>query len=283
MSIAANDQLASEIQTEGFAVVRNFFSEDEIAKLRDAVAHHFRNSGLSNVLGYVQPNAAIEVDGLDWLYVSEKVIGLFRQAFATDNIVFTGHCDIHRDIRSGWHKDSGEKRGDYFHGDYFGADDCKVYKMAVYLEDHTVRASGLSVFPRSHRGAKGGEPIHLDTVAGDVILFDVRLTHRGQDGNSFEKLLERVDRRMRRIISLKQKRNPPVSRLHSTYLRLTGRPNRFSVFFTFGSDNHFTEDFAQGNMNRQLAQTGKTFRNLPAALRNRFGKMGVNVAKVFAS
>ena len=180
---AADDHLASEIERNGFAVIPKFFDAAEIAHLREIAVTHLKSGGIPFVPGVVQPNAAVEVPALGWLYESDKVISLFRRALGRDDIVFTGHCDLQRDLRSGWHKDSGAAPGDYFNGAYFAADDCKVYKIGVYLEDHVGDAKGLTIQPATHRTQmidRSDPGVPLDTKAGDVILFDVRLTHRGQ-------------------------------------------------------------------------------------------------------
>jgi hypothetical protein len=151
MDAQQGDELARQISSQGYAVVRGFFDQEEIARLREIVAAHFKTHGNRHNLGQTQPNAAIEVPDLGWLYSRPKVIDLFRRALATDDVVFTCHCDIHNSMLSGWHKDSGEARGGYFRGDYFKADDCKVYKMAVYLQDHAGTGDGLSVREASPR------------------------------------------------------------------------------------------------------------------------------------
>lgn len=280
MAPATNRDLAADIRTNGFAVIRNFFEASEIERLRALASAHLEARGVPLLMGRVQPNAAMEMSGLDWLYTSDKVITLYRQALETDGIVFTGHCDIHRDIRSGWHKDSGKEPGDYLNGDYFGAADCKIYKLGIYLQDHVGDASGLSVRPRSQhlRDVDAGEPAQaLDTRAGDVILFDVRLSHRGQSDDPVETALKLAGL-IGRAIGFEG--NAAQSRLHNWYLRLKQARPRYSIFFTFGYPNQFTEDFAQGNMKRQLRQTHGALTTLPPVLGEELRRRGVRLASV---
>ncbi len=276
----AEDRLALDIQTEGYAVVRNLFSAAEIARLRGVLADHFATRGVRLAAGRVQPNAAIEVPALAWLYSSAEVVALFRRALGTDDIVFTGHCDIHCDIRSGWHKDSGNGPGDYFRGDYFAAPQCKVYKMAIYLQDHVGDGSGLNVDPRSHHTAacKPAAPLALDTAAGDVVLFDVRLSHSGQRPNAFERFLQLAGKPARLLRHTD--RNPILSDIHHRTLKAGVRNRRFSIFFTFGFPNAFTDDFARGNMRRQVRQTHTSDRVMPAALFEGLARAGVRHAAV---
>jgi hypothetical protein len=272
-----NDDLAHRMSHDGYAVVRNFFDAAEIARLREIVAAHFKRRGNRHNLGQTQPNAAIEVPDLSWLYSMPKVINLFRQALATDDVVFTCHCDIHNSMLSGWHKDSGESRGGYFHGDYFRAEDCKVYKMAVYLQDHYGTGDGLSVRAASHHDPNRtvGKEVAIDTRSGDVILFDVRLTHAGQRPSTIERALMR----MNGILGGTPDKNDvwPVYAARKLYCRLRGASDRLSIFFTFGYPNEFTEQFSRANMLRQIEQNGGKAGVLPADLVQGFGRSQVKI------
>jgi hypothetical protein len=245
--------LREDIESNGFTVVRNVFAPDEIRRLRDILTNHLGRRGARLQLGKTQPNAASEVPQLDFLFAHLKVVELFKQALG--DVVFTGHCDIHMNMVSGWHKDSGETAGGYFQGDYFGSDDCRVYKIAIYLQDAGSKG-GLTVRSGSHRVPKlgTGEVVRLDTRAGDVVLFDVRLDHTGQLPDPIEQGMKAVSR-----LASGGKRGPDpaaITALHKLYWRLLGRQDRLSVFFTFGAPNAFTYQFAEANMARQLRQAG---------------------------
>lgn len=221
----AADTLARDLDTQGYAVVRGVFTAGEIASLRGIVDRHFAaGKGVGRVVGYVQPNAAIAVPDLAWLWAQDKVVALLRRALNTQDIVFTGHCDVHRDARFRWHKDSGPRAGDYFNGDYFGADDCRVYKLGIYLDDHVGGASGLKVSPASHRGPamSAQPPVSLDTRAGDVVLFDVRLSHCGQVPDLVERGLSLTSRLLG--VSQGAPGSKFFSRVHALYLRALGAP-----------------------------------------------------------
>lgn len=181
MVVQLDDDAATRLREEGYVLVPGLFSLQEIEQFGAVCRTHFQHAGVPSGLGQTQPNAAIHVDGLTSLFSSPKVVGVFRALCGDDRLAFTGHCDIHKNMLSGWHKDSGESYGGYFRGDYFDADECRVYKIAVYLQDHIDDANGLTVRPGSHRksGTTSGTPIDLKMHAGDAIVFDVRLTHQG--------------------------------------------------------------------------------------------------------
>lgn len=175
---------------DGVVVLRRIFDAVEIDRMRGIVRDYLVRSGRRFSLGRTQPNAVSKVHALEFLYAHPKVLAAFETILGPGNIVFTGHSDIHMNMLSGWHKDSGESVGGYFKGNYFEADDCKVYKIAVYLQDHK-EENGLTVRLGSHRtpAMQDGPVVHVGSQAGDILIFDVRLTHIGQFPDPLEKSL----------------------------------------------------------------------------------------------
>ena len=101
-----------------------------------------------------------------------------------------------------------------------------VYRMAIYLQDHR-NGGGLSVVPASHLIPENEhklfnnininqfeDPFYIPTKAGDCILFDVRLLHKGEPYTD----------------------------------------NRYSIFTAMGTDNEFSKQHAKGAIDRQLRQ-----------------------------
>jgi hypothetical protein len=246
--------LRSALDVNGVAIVRGLLQASEIGRLREIVRDHLTAQGHSFGLGRTQPNAVATVSALEFLYGDARIARLFSGLCGDGNTVFTGHSDIHLNMLSGWHKDSGEAYGGYFRGDYFSAEDCRVYKIAFYLQDH-LDHGGLTARPGSHRepSVETGPAVHLATRAGDAIVFDVRVSHIGQIPDVFEKslmagnlLLNRGDR--------KRADRAFVVALKNFYWRVIGRKDKMSIFFTFGANNSFTWQFAANNMDRQNVQ-----------------------------
>lgn len=167
----AKTALKNKIETDGYVVIPNVLTQEEISSLRRTLKEHFAHKGVFFSLGLVQPNAASYIRNIEWVFYHPKIISLFRSILGQDDIVFTGHCDAHHNIFGDWHKDDGG--GKYFEGDYFNDDNCRVYKAAIYLQDH--RENGISVRKGSHRlpSLTAGEAEHCSTKAGDIVIFDV--------------------------------------------------------------------------------------------------------------
>lgn len=246
------------LDEDGIFVVRNVLSTAEIDELRDILRRNLEGRGQRFMLGRGQFNASVKVPELSFIFSHPRIVKVIKDVLGEGNVIFTGHCDIHMNMLSGWHKDSGETvPGGYFTGPYMTSDDCRVYKVAIYLQDTGPRDS-FTARLGSHREtdlSKGAE-VDVRSRQGDIVVFDVRITHVGQLPDPFEKGLVRASR----LVNLgdRQKQDPAwVARIKEAYWKIIGRPDRLAVFFTYGADNSFTHDFADANMRRQHRIAGE--------------------------
>jgi hypothetical protein len=265
---AYSDQLDSEalkrdVEIDGCFVVRNVLAPDEVSRLRSIIKARLDRGGERFSLGKTQPNAAVGIPELSFAFAHEKILSVFKSIYGQDRVVFTGHCDVHMNMLSGWHKDSGEAMGGYFRGDYFNARDCQVHKVAIYLQDATPE-DGLTVRLGSHHNPdlKAGREAKLETKAGDLVIFDVRLNHVGQLPDPFEKVLKGVNAYLNGRDRTKED-VAAVQAVKNIYWKLVGRRDRLSIFFTYGVPNNFTYDFSYYNIVRQQKQTKVVESDLP--------------------
>lgn len=274
----AGDVLRDAVEKDGAVLVQGVLSREEVRKLRDQVQTRLTTSGRRLSLGRTLPGAATAQE-LGWALAHPRIVAVFRRLLG-EQLLFTGHCDIHMSMLSGWHKDSGEDFGGYFRGDYFGADDCRVYKAAIYLQDAT-QSDGLTVRLGSQRtpDLRAGREVTIKTVAGDVVFFDVRLNHRGQLPDLVEKGIKAATRLATRGSRVTEEPEW-ASSARATYWSLRGRRDRVSVFFTYGAPNDFTEQFASANLERQRLQSGHRSQELPNDLRSRLEAQGVRLSEV---
>lgn len=268
--IDAPSMLAA-LETEGAFLLRNALSAEEIALAREQVRRKLVAEGRRLSLGKTQPNAAILAPEIDWVLSQPNIVNTFK-AILDREAIFTGHCDIHMNMLSGWHKDSGEHIGGYFKGDYFGADDCRVYKAAVYLQDAGPR-DGLTVRLGSHRSnSHEGVEVRIPSRCGDVVFFDVRLSHTGQLPDTVETGIKVFAK----LFKQGDGQDPAwVTRTKELYWKVIGRRDRLSIFFTFGAANRFTQEFAFANMLRQNNQSGAAVVQVPKTLSDDLRKQGV--------
>ena len=270
-------RLRAAMASDGAFLVRGLLQPDEIARLRAQVRDRLVRGGRRLSLGKTQPNAAVEDPELAWAVGHANIVSVFK--LLLDQPLFTGHCDIHMNMLSGWHKDSGELYGGYFSGDYFAAGDCQVYKAAIYLQKAGAR-DGLTVKPGSHKTeAHAGESCKIQNDIGDVVFFDVRISHTGQLPDPVETAMKAAGKLATRGSRIDQEPNW-LFNAKEAYWKAIGRRDRLSMFFTYGAANRFTTEFAIANMDRQTRQAGADRHAYPPALIERLNQSGVSAVSL---
>jgi hypothetical protein len=284
-ALGSAQDMRQALHDDGIFVVCNALSQAEIGELREVLLRHLPGRGLRFNLGKTQPNAAIKVPDLAFIFAHPRILTVLKHVLGETNVVFTGHCDIHMNMLSGWHKDSGESvPGGYFTGPYMTSADCRVFKVAIYLQD-TGRRDGFTARLGSHHETDltVGKQINVQSRTGDIVVFDVRITHTGQLPDPVEKGLKGLSLAVNR--GQRHREDPAwVSHVKSLYWKLIGRRDRLSVFFTFGAANTFTYDFARANMDRQAREgAARDSAGLPRKLREALESEGVKLSDALGS
>jgi hypothetical protein len=266
--------LKTKLLEDGYITIKNVFSTEEINLLRKIIKSSLKTCKvMSSYGGITQPNAACVVTDLAYIFHHPKVLSTMRELLSTSDIMFTSHCDVHSRTLSGWHKDDGMTvmNNGYFEQPTYDLDNCRVYKVAIYLQDHHRNLAGLRVRRKSHHLADlgQGEEVYLGTQAGDMIVFDVRITHTGQTDIVpipwLRKPIGLIRRAMNKLFRVPH--NKIDCWLKNIYDCFAG--DRLSVFFTFGANNEHTIKFAQNNMLRQINQDPRAPIYLPKHLREK--------------
>ena len=248
-------EISDSLNKNGFAVIQNILDENLINDLNNAFDNEFINKAVeSDTFGSAKflPCASHSIKAFENLIINEKINIILKGLFSNKPYSYTSHSDMHLGISFGWHKDDGN--GSYFEGlnDYFFSNECKVYKIGIYLRDAT-KSGGLTVKKGSHKfkDFKKGKNIYISTNIQDIIIFDVRLTHKG-------------DRSLLHI--LKQKLGMNIVPY-----------NRRSIFFTFGANIVYKKIFSEKNMLRQILQVGnKEISKMPETLKKKLNSLGIN-------
>ena len=259
-----------QLLSDGFVLVPGVLSNREVQRLRSEVNRALDTFGINKSGGTVLPNAASEAPGLAWIFSHPRVIEAVRHASDLQTMVFTMEADLHRNyIASAWHKDTGEQVIDtgYFGRDCFLNDECRVIKVALYLQDHDTDKRALHVRSGTIHtpDLESGDPTPVRANAGDMVLFDVRITHRGVQKSMLDRGLFTLGKAL-------SPRHPEAmaTRLRRRQMALAGKPARMAVYFAFGAPNENSVRFAQRNMGRQLAQLLKHASPLPESLAQAF-------------
>lgn len=229
---------------DGYVTFKGVLSPKEVEQVRGEIYKFFDKAGRFYDFGKTQPDAFSQVPKIRWLITHPGVLAAVRSAAGTDEIQFTFHSDCHMNMLSGWHTDTGA----YFKSDEVAPKDFQVFKVGIYLQDHMVNAQGLTVSEGSHHAPNGilrDRVKALHTQAGDIIVFDVRIWHVGDEKKLFEKVVGKVVRS-----------EPTKYKMGGVFRKFTGRVDKLSVFFTYGLPNNHTLEFSKRNMTRQNKQNG---------------------------
>jgi len=173
-----------EFQRNGFVLVRDVFTESEVARMRAAVKRHAEDA---LALGRILPRRTDEIipvgDLLDYAGVDvvfdERLLSIARSLLGERELVYFGDSGlmVGGSLR-GFHKDNA-CRDDATHPDW--TTPYTLLRMGIYLEDHSEHSGGVKVRRGSHLCADitTGEIIDVPSRPGDVVVWSLRTTHSG--------------------------------------------------------------------------------------------------------
>jgi len=256
------------IDQDGYIVVQGLLSPDEVKLLKNSLTSHFAREWAWESLGKHQPNAAIKIPEISWLFTHTPILSVFRELYGQETLVFTGNCDAHVNMLNSWHKDVSLELG-ALRGESFFSPECRIYRAGVYLQDHDRGHDGLTVRRGSHRSSSKntGDIAYLQTKAGDVVFFDARLTHTGRQPDWFEFLLYRLVRRL----------NWPKLGFYvkESYWKIVRKAPKLSVFFTYGTMDGFTREFCAFEFQTKSKDKDVESRYLPASFVRSLSQAGI--------
>lgn len=217
--------IKNNILTNGFIIINNVFSLDEINFFKNEVNNYIKNNKtIKNAGGITIPDfiKCPEFSNTKNIINNEKINNVLEEIFDGKNYRFCSHNDIGINRIVGWHKD--KLNGDYAKYETIDIwskhnnDKHEIVKVLIYLQDHSNNNDGLKLVPKSHlvRNIDSKNYIQLKPKIGDIVIFDQRITHRGMDKQCDEK--------------------------------------RILVSFGFGKNNIFTDNFEKGTILRQNKQ-----------------------------
>jgi hypothetical protein len=153
----------------GYTIVRNVYSPDEIKQFRDG-AIESRGKGLGDLLANPRMRPAL-VDG--------NFVEIARQILGSDDIWYSGDSSFTINSKQrGFHKDNVDRKdpaGPDWQGRY------TLLRFGIYLQDHWSHTGGLNLRAKSHNTTDHayGKNIYVRTRVGDVAVWSMRTTHSG--------------------------------------------------------------------------------------------------------
>ena len=177
--------LADDFARDGFVVVRNIFSRDEIQDLRLRVQRQFEadqseQKVLDDKWNYTEQKVGkgdlLSKPLLRDIVLDKRILNIASALLPPKPLVYFG--DSSYSVGSG-------SRG--FHRDNFdnkkaqGPDWVSPYtiiRMGIYLQDHVRHSGGLKVKVGSHLRDNGAHYL-VDSAIGDVVVWNLRTLHSG--------------------------------------------------------------------------------------------------------
>jgi len=242
------------IEDQGFIIFRNVFDDNDIRSLRSTMDEAFKKEPSKARVNPTRQisNCSSNVPQLNWILSHDKFIQCIRDALNTNDIVYTSVFAIQRDMMGGWHKDDGTGSSElgYFLELPYGNKECKVVRIAFYLQKHDSRYPGILLSPGSHKYKSWSVDKFIcpELNPGDVIIFDVRLNHSGTPRSKLYQAIAKI---------IPAKYQVWLGRISSVFRMLSvtlSRKNKHAIFMAFGVDNSHTVTYSKSLMKNQLSQ-----------------------------
>lgn len=160
----------STLWSEGYQVVRGFYSDAEMAIIRQELDKH-RKCGRNPSLDDARELLSI--------VFNKEFLSLAQQVISDDDVVVFSDVAVNAIDRFdsfGWHKDNIDRfcasGQDWSEGYY------PIVRFGIYLDDYTTASQGLGVQVGSHRGVLYNNPgVPVKTRPGDIVFWPLTTTH----------------------------------------------------------------------------------------------------------
>ena len=231
-----NDNDILQLKEKGYLIIKNFYKLEDIIKMRKIILYNmkYKNNMLStggnsgskpNFLNDISFSKIIPLLKLNDIHKIMK--NIFKEPF---HLCFHNDIGLNRVVH--WHKDTLNNQYKIYQKknvwEEFEGEKHEIYKFLIYLQDHSRDNNGLNIIEKSHLNPiidiNSENKKYLRTSIGDIIIFDQRITHRGQFNNNT--MIDRI------LISL-----------------------------GFGKNNIFTKEFEEGTIKRQNDQNKQIIMN----------------------
>jgi hypothetical protein len=152
---------------QGYLLIRNVFSGDEIEEFRRHALERSRRSG--DLLSHPE---------LRKVLLDQRVLGVASQILGGTPVYYGDSTANLGQHSFGFHKDNADR-------DDINAPDWKSrysqIRFGVYLQDHSCHSGGLRVIPGSHNAVMnpGLKPKNVRSRSGDLVVWNLRTDHAG--------------------------------------------------------------------------------------------------------
>tara|TARA_A200000113_G_scaffold225039_1_gene244591 strand:+ start:558 stop:1400 length:843 start_codon:yes stop_codon:yes gene_type:complete len=237
------------LEDQGFLLVKNVFSKDEIQSLQ---------SKCSKKCSLVKFNKSVsgdifEDDDLRTILFKKDIIDLVKDILGENPIYFRDsqlHCKPNERI---FHSDN---RADYLNP---RKTHYPIFRFGVFMQDHKRFSGGIKFRSNSHNRLifnklnfknlllgngfhddptvyfNTGKIVNAKSELGDIVIWNLRTEHSG--GAVILKFLENLSF------------SPNIDKIIPSFLKLKEHQTRMSIFYAFGRDSQALKDYVEFKKN----------------------------------
>jgi hypothetical protein len=211
------------LEKNGFLVAKNMFQKSEIDFINFNTIKYFKEgNGFIMQPGFAKPDwiSDPKLSDIRSIVESKRMQEIVSEMIG-EEVCFIERSDLHLNISAQWHKDTLAGNAKQFQindpWEIVDGNTMKIFNVITYFQDHNQNNDGLEVKVGSHltENLEFGANYRIKTNAGDSVIFDQRITHRGG---------------------------------------YSGGYNRVSISMAYGVKNTFFEQYRKGTIYRQNKQ-----------------------------
>lgn len=229
-------QIRQNFDENGYIVIKNGFTEEEIDKIRSATLASLairraqgkgftcdKNVSGEEYFGLPELLSVSELAQLDFVALHPKITNLIQQLIAGPVCYFGDSTAQIGTGDRGFHKDNVDR------SDPKGADwqsNYDVLRLAIYTQDTYSHSGGMQLRMNSHLCANrfDGKPKNIRLKKGDLLVWKLTMTHSGNT------LLPRICPEFSRIL-------PRITSYLPNWLFKPYEKERVALFMSFGALN----------------------------------------------
>jgi hypothetical protein len=173
-----------KFDTEGYLLVRNVFSSEEIEEFRSLAYAQYEIDKTKN-LTFQLPKISkakynkgdlLSKEKLQHVLLDDRILQIARTILGSNDLIYFGDSSyqIGTGLR-GFHRDNIDRtdlNGPDWKGEY------TLIRLGIYLQNHKDYSGGLKIKTGSHKNSDG-KAIFVDNEIGDVAVWSLKTLHSG--------------------------------------------------------------------------------------------------------
>lgn len=248
IKLISSDQ-KEELNQNGFLIIRNVFTSEEVAKLTEYC------TSKCSLLSYEKsvPGDVFDVPELRTILFKKEIINMMREVLQNEVIYFRDsqiHCKPNRRI---FHTDAREDYKNPRESVY------PIFRLGIFLQDHKNFSGGIKFRTNSHKRiisnklalknlitGKGfhndirvyfnnGKIVNARTELGDLVVWNLRTEHSGGA------VLPKFNNDLAFL--------PKIDQYLPNFLKLPEHEKRMSIFYAFGEESKELDDYVDYKKN----------------------------------